>query len=792
MRIGWLSHDNSFNELINNLTLSNHRIFYYIKNKTSFNYNNNLFNVESIHELMNLDLDVLFTYFNDSNEAYSMFFHGILKRCEELNMKILIIDLSSISVNLVEKILLQNTYIEYLSAPIITHSSNSWQSSYMMPISGKKFIFDKVNNLLADLEIEYFYCGGLASAQILNSANAMLNSFVTLGIFEAINYAISNDLNLKTLYEAVNLGAGSSDALSNFFQKIVSNDFDDLNKNLVNASHLISNVLFDNKNSSDEFLLSKVIYGILKKENNNLKDLYSQRFANFYNLNSLKENPFEQENNEFNAKYVIDNNYNLFDDFKNTSNIESKPISNISNEVNVDESITNTSIDNNTQESNLKAKAIIDEIISEPQSESIFDFVGNKSDANKQVVIKDSIELKESFKNNDVQPIEVEYQSPNSLHEVTIKEELKNFFEDKVDEEKGSLGIKENDFVENIITPSKKPSDIIEASFQSSNTNKNLIENLISNQLKKNEVNINSFEDSYIKNEMDDFFDMNLQTFNDNESKVIIFDLDGTLLNENKEVNKETIKAIQEAYQRGHEVVIATGRSYQQTIDVVNEIGVIRYVIMNNGGLIYDKENNLIIRNTNPLPKDLIKYFFDIVFAKKIPFLLYSDLDVFVYHFSSNEDFFSIYVNDRTIDISNMSVNELLQYFKDNNIDIFNLCAYSEELTESDWVEMFKYYKEDLKECNLTSALKHSIDIYGGSISKYVGYLKLKELLQYSDNNVYFFGDSNNDFDLMCYVENGIAMGNANPRLKSVAKYVIGDNNSNAIADFIRMNILNI
>lgn len=105
---------------------------------------------------------------------------------------------------------------------------------------------------------------------------------------------------------------------------------------------------------------------------------------------------------------------------------------------------------------------------------------------------------------------------------------------------------------------------------------------------------------------------------------------------------------------------------------------------------------------------------------------------------------------------------------------------------------MFKYYKEDLKECNLTSALKHSIDIYGGSISKYVGYLKLKELLQYSDNNVYFFGDSNNDFDLMCYVENGIAMGNANPRLKSVAKYVIGDNNSNAIADFIRMNILNI
>ncbi|RXY96609.1 Cof-type HAD-IIB family hydrolase [Malacoplasma penetrans] len=774
MKIGWLSHDNSFNELVNNLIFSNHEILYYIKNNSSFKTNKNLLRIDSVDELLNSDIEVIFTYFNNSTEAYSIFFKDIINKCKHLNKKVTLIDLSSISVNLVEKILLKTEYIDYLSAPIIRYSNSFNQLFYTMPISGKKFIFDKVSNLLADLEIDYFYCGGLASAQVLNSASAMLNSFVTLGVFEAINYAISNQLDLNTLYEAVSSGAGSSNLLSQFFKKIINKDFDDLNDNLINASHLVSNVLVDNKNNNYDFLLSKVIYGILKRQGNNTVNLDVNTLAKFYNLNLLNTNNSIDNNftdfdnsNGFNSNYVVDNNYNLFNSFESYE----KPITTSNEKLEISslkkESINN---DNNVE---IEKKPIIDfndEAFSQTQNQSIFDFIDN-SNANDEP--------------NNNEPSE--YKTPESLTDTNLKPEIKNLFEDKVDEEKGSLGSKEG-FVE-YITPNKTENFAVKSDTEKHNT---LVEDLIGKELKKeaNKINLP------VNEGLEDFFNfdlnnMDLDTFTNNGKKVLVFDLDGTLLNENKRVNVETISAMQKAYQEGHELVIATGRSYQQTIDVVNQVGVVRYAVMNNGALIYDKENNKIFRNTDPLPKDLIKYFFEIVFSKNIPFLLYSDLNVYMYNFTNDDKkVFLPYINERTIDISGMSIDELFKYLNNNNIDLFNLCAHCEALTEEDWVQMFKYYKEDLKLCNLTSALKGSIDIYGASISKYIGYLKLKEMINCFDDDVYFFGDSNNDYDLMSHLENGVAMGNANPRLKAISKYVIGDNNSTAIADFIESSIL--
>ncbi|MBR2651366.1 HAD hydrolase family protein [bacterium] len=54
-----------------------------------------------------------------------------------------------------------------------------------------------------------------------------------------------------------------------------------------------------------------------------------------------------------------------------------------------------------------------------------------------------------------------------------------------------------------------------------------------------------------------------------------------------------------------------------------------------------------------------------------------------------------------------------------------------------------------------------------------------------SNENSYAFGDSKNDIILLSNIGNSICMGNGEPEVKNVAKYVIGDNNSDAIAEFL-------
>ena len=69
--------------------------------------------------------------------------------------------------------------------------------------------------------------------------------------------------------------------------------------------------------------------------------------------------------------------------------------------------------------------------------------------------------------------------------------------------------------------------------------------------------------------------------------KLICIDLDGTLLNDNKEVSIENIKIIQEAIKKGVVICITTGRILK-FVDKYNDIlNISTPVIASNGSIIY-------------------------------------------------------------------------------------------------------------------------------------------------------------------------------------------------------------
>ena len=75
------------------------------------------------------------------------------------------------------------------------------------------------------------------------------------------------------------------------------------------------------------------------------------------------------------------------------------------------------------------------------------------------------------------------------------------------------------------------------------------------------------------------------------EKKILFLDLDGTLLNDSKEITEGNRRAIDEALARGHRIVIASGRPLKSSLAQAQRLGLAGegcYVIAYNGAVIYD------------------------------------------------------------------------------------------------------------------------------------------------------------------------------------------------------------
>ena len=82
------------------------------------------------------------------------------------------------------------------------------------------------------------------------------------------------------------------------------------------------------------------------------------------------------------------------------------------------------------------------------------------------------------------------------------------------------------------------------------------------------------------------------------EKKILFSDLDGTLLDDDKNVSSEDIDSINKMIGAGHRFVIATGRPVYSAKVVAKELGLFRdgvFLACSNGGVIYDCTKKAVI-----------------------------------------------------------------------------------------------------------------------------------------------------------------------------------------------------
>ena len=103
----------------------------------------------------------------------------------------------------------------------------------------------------------------------------------------------------------------------------------------------------------------------------------------------------------------------------------------------------------------------------------------------------------------------------------------------------------------------------------------------------------------------------------DNNTKVLVLDIDGTLTNSRKEISKATNEALQRIMERGHKVILASGRPtpgmrrYEKELNLCEKGG---YLLSYNGARIIDCKTNEVVYQ-QLLPLHMIDGLYD--FAKE-------------------------------------------------------------------------------------------------------------------------------------------------------------------------------
>lgn len=274
--------------------------------------------------------------------------------------------------------------------------------------------------------------------------------------------------------------------------------------------------------------------------------------------------------------------------------------------------------------------------------------------------------------------------------------------------------------------------------------------------------------------------------------KMVCIDMDGTLLGKRKSISEESKKVIKEVASRGVQVVITTGRLYNNAAYYSELVGASAAVIAGNGAVIREKRSNEII----------FKSKIDESICKKL--LKIADRCGVVLHLHTID---KILTNSY---ISNLITRVVLPGIKSKefSIDVETIKG------EKNWSKALEKYRDDITKCIMFSICpektekfrkeldningivyycsgNRSIEINAHGISKGNGVKILAEHYGIKREEIICIGDNENDISMIEYAGLGIAMGNAIDKLKDKANYITDTNINDGVRKALEKFILN-
>lgn len=267
------------------------------------------------------------------------------------------------------------------------------------------------------------------------------------------------------------------------------------------------------------------------------------------------------------------------------------------------------------------------------------------------------------------------------------------------------------------------------------------------------------------------------------DKKMIFLDLDGTLMDDQKNVPARNMVAIQDALAQGHKVIICTGRplcSAKKLFPTLGMEGDGCYAITYNGALVYDIYNQKTIFKQT-LPIEHVKYIFKKAEEHNVYMQTYSDDEVLCHiDMKEGRDYSTRLKIDRNI------VNDVFEVLQDEEPckTLAIADGYNHKRLE-EFREVFADWAPG--KVDIFFSCYEYLEFVPVGISKGAAIRFLAEYLDIPMENTIAVGDAENDIPMIEAAGLGVAMKNATDEIKQYADYITeADNNEGGVGEVIQ------
>lgn len=271
--------------------------------------------------------------------------------------------------------------------------------------------------------------------------------------------------------------------------------------------------------------------------------------------------------------------------------------------------------------------------------------------------------------------------------------------------------------------------------------------------------------------------------------KMIVCDLDETLLNDAGKLTDENIAAIKAATAKGVKFVANSGRGYtsfQDTLSAVDLKGKSeQYAISFNGGLILENKDNRAIA-INEMPFDIAKKIFAVASADPIASThVYTKESCYIYHLSDED---AKYLESRGVKYEIMEDGNF-DRFKDDNVMKIIMQLPTMDQRKQMQKDVEKVVPADKLAVTYSSGMY--VEINPGGVDKGTATVQLGEILGIKPDEIIAIGDNGNDLAMLNAVGMPVGVANSIDEVKKAVKYITkADNNNSAVAETIKKFIL--
>lgn len=259
--------------------------------------------------------------------------------------------------------------------------------------------------------------------------------------------------------------------------------------------------------------------------------------------------------------------------------------------------------------------------------------------------------------------------------------------------------------------------------------------------------------------------------------KAVAFDLDGTLLNDRKEISEKNRKSIKSLQNAGVKILFATGRNDVYVRGLAASLGGVEAIIACNGALIKQVATG----------KDLYHRFIDKTMVHELA----------MYGFEHHLDF-TASVYDAMFCVSNSKrVQVFLDYNKIMTEDYEIPICYMNDADTLDKQNVFKMFVWQMKEkeqqdflakygysqeISMIVSEKNGLDISPADVNKGTAIERFAQIYNIALEDIAAFGDHDNDICMLGKVGYSVVMENASDNVKQHARYCTKNHNEDGVA----------